>query len=87
MDAVSRPAAAAPAVVHCSFCGASFPPEKAAQSACATCLIGKAKGKDACGFRKCPNCGYEIPVEPKWVAATRSFLSGLLRRGTERVGA
>ena len=73
--------------IHCAFCGVSFPEEEAAKSACSTCLIGKAKGTDACGFRKCPNCGYEIPVEPKWIAATRTFLAGLLGRRSERVGA
>ena len=82
-----RAAPAPPAIVRCDFCGEEFPEDRAAKSACSTCLVGKAKGTDACGFRKCPSCGYEIPVEPKWVAATRSFLAGLFRRDRERLGA
>jgi hypothetical protein len=73
--------------VHCDFCGADFPEAAAAKSACATCLVGKAKGIDACGFRKCPRCGYEIPVEPAWIAVTRRFVAGLFRRDRKRLGA
>jgi len=37
--------------------------EKQAKSACNKCQLFK-KG---CGLMKCPNCGFEIPIEPKWI--------------------
>ena len=79
-------AASSPAV-HCDFCGVDFPEHLAGRSACSTCIVGQAKGIGSCGFRKCPSCGYEIPVEPKWIRATRRLLASVFGRGTARLGA
>ncbi len=51
--------------MKCSLCGFNFNEEKA-EAGCAGCgLIKK------CGLIKCPNCGFETPVEPKWLKNRR----------------
>jgi rubredoxin len=47
--------------VKCSFCGYKFDEEKADLS-CKGCFMTK-----GCRLIKCPNCGYEMPPEPKWL--------------------
>ncbi|MFQ6042513.1 MAG: hypothetical protein ACE5PV_16790 [Candidatus Poribacteria bacterium] len=58
--------------MKCSLCGFEFT-ESEGKSACHSCPL--AKGKGSCKLFKCPNCGYEIPAEPKWI----KFLKEILR--------
>jgi hypothetical protein len=37
--------------------------EQAAERACQHCPL-----KRGCHLLKCPNCGFEMPPEPKWLA-------------------
>jgi len=46
--------------VKCAFCGHNFNEEEADLS-CKGCFMAK-----SCKLIKCPNCGYETPLEPKW---------------------
>lgn len=47
--------------MKCTLCGNEFN-EKDAEGACKNCPIMK-----GCRLIKCPNCGFEIPLEPKWI--------------------
>lgn len=47
--------------MKCDFCGNKFSKEQADWS-CRGCLLAK-----GCKLVKCPKCGYETPVEPKWL--------------------
>jgi len=47
--------------VKCSLCGREFN-EKEAERGCKSCPIMK-----GCKLVKCPNCGFETPLEPKWL--------------------
>lgn len=50
--------------MKCPMCGYIFNEEQAA-AACKECIMPKLyKG---CKLAKCPNCGYEMPLEPKWI--------------------
>jgi len=51
----------------CSLCGLHFN-EADGVAACQSCLFSK-----RCELIKCPNCGYEIPREPKWINRLRIF--------------
>lgn len=51
--------------MKCSLCGFKFT-EKDAQTACKGCGIVK-----KCELIKCPNCGFEMPVEPGWIKRLR----------------
>ncbi len=55
--------------MKCSFCGHEFD-ENEAVPACSGCLMSK-----NCKLVKCPNCGYEMPKEPKWLKAIKDLLS------------
>lgn len=43
-------------MIVCPLCGKKFKKEEAGK-ACAAC------GKKDCGLIKCPNCGYEFPLD------------------------
>ena len=52
----------------CTLCGHEF--ERAAGArACRGCPLSA-----ACDLARCPNCGFEVPVEPKWIEKLRGFL-------------
>lgn len=53
--------------MKCSLCGFEFS-EKNAQKACSGCIITK-----SCNLVKCPNCGYESPVESKLIKKIREW--------------
>lgn len=53
--------------MKCSLCGLEFD-EKDAQRACSGCVMGK-----TCNLVKCPNCGYESPVESKLIKKLREW--------------
>ncbi len=47
--------------VHCGYCRRTFA-EDVGQPACRACPLG-----EACHAIRCPHCGYENPVEPRWL--------------------
>ena len=47
--------------MKCSLCGFKFD-EKGAEAACAACGLVR-----RCELVKCPNCGFEMPLEPEWI--------------------
>lgn len=47
----------------CSLCGFEFN-EDEAQTACKNCPMMK-----GCKLIRCPQCGYEMPPEPRWLKA------------------
>jgi hypothetical protein len=49
-------------MITCSFCGYEFS-ELDSQVGCQGCPLHK-----SCGKVKCPNCGFEIPKEPKLIS-------------------
>jgi len=51
--------------MKCSLCGLEFDEEKA-QGACNGCMFSK-----SCELVRCPNCGYEMPIEPKFIKKLR----------------
>lgn len=51
--------------MRCSLCGYEFG-EDQAQTACKGCLIMK-----GCKLIRCPNCGFEMPPEPKWLKSLK----------------
>jgi len=48
-------------MIKCSFCGHNFE-ENEGKIGCVGCPMSK-----ACNKHKCPNCGFEMPKEPKIV--------------------
>jgi len=48
-------------MIKCSFCGFLID-EQIAQRGCTGCPF-----KGNCKNIKCPNCGFEMPEEPKWI--------------------
>jgi len=47
--------------VKCTLCGYEFN-EKDAERACKGCPVAK-----GCALLKCPNCGFEMAAEPRWL--------------------
>lgn len=47
--------------MKCSFCGYDFQ-ESESEQACKACIMSK-----NCNLVRCPKCGFELPVEPKWL--------------------
>ncbi len=45
--------------MKCPLCGLVFT-ERDAQTACAGCIMAH-----KCGLVRCPNCGYEMALEPR----------------------
>ena len=54
--------------VTCGFCGSTFVEDRG-QATCEACPLSR-----ACGFIRCPECGYENPRPPKWLAAVRRWV-------------
>ncbi len=53
--------------MKCSLCGFEFR-EKDGEAACEGCpLVG------ACYMVKCPNCGYDLPTEPRLIKAFKAW--------------
>gem|GEM_PF-1857304 len=61
MSAAGAPAAP---VVVCGFCGREFAEDRG-QPACRACPLSAATG--GCRRLRCPHCGYENPVLPRWL--------------------
>ncbi len=57
--------------MKCALCGFEYNEEEAIK-ACAGCPMSRGK----CKFQRCPNCGYETPLEPKLI----KFLKKLGRK-------
>ena len=53
--------------MKCSLCGYQFD-EESSEAACKGCPLA-----GACHMVRCPNCGYEMPVEPKLVKAFKAW--------------
>lgn len=53
--------------MKCALCGFEFN-EKEAQRACSGCVLIK-----SCNLVKCPNCGYESPLEPRFIKKIRAW--------------
>jgi DNA-directed RNA polymerase subunit RPC12/RpoP len=53
--------------MKCALCGHQFE-EKEAQTACAGCPVA-----GACHMIRCPNCGYDMPAEPKLVKVLQAW--------------
>jgi len=53
--------------MKCGFCGYEFNSEEA-ETACRSCPLVK-----GCRLVRCPQCGYEMPPEPKLVAWLRKL--------------
>lgn len=53
----------------CGYCGRAFRPDPA-QAACRSCPLST-----ACRYVRCPDCGYENPVEPSWLGALRRLVA------------
>ncbi len=59
--------------MKCPFCGHCFREEEA-KNGCRGCPLA-----GACGMLRCPNCGYDVPVEPGLIKAFKAWR----RRGNE----
>lgn len=55
-------------MVTCGFCRHEFE-EDPSQSACRACPLGS-----DCGLVRCPQCGYENPGTPRWIAFLKKKL-------------
>ena len=53
--------------MKCTLCGYEFDKNESVSS-CAGCLMSK-----GCGMMRCPNCGYEVPTEPKSLSILRNW--------------
>jgi predicted Zn-ribbon and HTH transcriptional regulator len=53
--------------VRCQLCGFEFEEGQAA-GGCAACSL-----RGGCGLIRCPNCGYEWPREPEWLARMKKL--------------
>jgi len=61
--------------MKCGMCGCEFDADEA-ESGCAGCsLLGMGRRKV-----KCPDCGYETAIEPRFVAAVRRWWRKLRER-------
>lgn len=56
--------------MKCTMCGYEFE-QKSGKSVCKNCPLNK-----GCDMVCCPNCGFEIPVEPKWLTRITNLLRG-----------
>lgn len=57
------------AAITCGFCGTRFD-EDPSQATCQACPLSK-----ACGFVRCPSCGYENPKPPRWISKIRKWVT------------
>lgn len=53
--------------MKCSFCGYEFQEEES-KTSCNGCPMSK-----SCGKQKCPNCGFEMPKEPKIISFLKKW--------------
>jgi hypothetical protein len=53
----------------CGFCGRDFM-EDEAQPTCAGCPL-----RGGCQLVRCPHCGYENPVAPRWLTKLRDWFT------------
>lgn len=56
--------------MKCSLCGHEFDPESAL-APCRGCPLAR-----GCDLVRCPKCGFETPVEPKWIVRLRETRLG-----------
>ena len=56
--------------MKCTMCGYQFA-QKSGKAACKSCPLST-----GCGMVCCPNCGFEIPVEPKWLKKLTDLIRG-----------
>ncbi|WHH59967.1 hypothetical protein [Petroclostridium sp. X23] len=54
-------------MIKCRFCGTEFL-EQESKAGCRGCPLSK-----TCNKYKCPNCGYEIPKEPKFIQMIKKW--------------
>ena len=54
--------------MKCSLCGLDFQ-EAEGQATCDGCAMAR-----SCNLIKCPNCGYEVPREPKLLISLLSWI-------------
>lgn len=59
--------------MKCTLCGCNFD-ETRASKACECCPVSH-----SCDLVKCPQCGFEMPVEPAWIRK----LKGVVNRFTK----
>jgi hypothetical protein len=57
-----------PVRVTCGFCRTTFLEDRG-QATCEACPLSK-----ACGFVRCPECGYENPRAPQWLETVRRWV-------------
>ena len=62
--------------MKCALCGYEFREEEG-QAACAGCPLAR-----GCRLVRCPNCGYDMPAEPKLITALKAWRNR--DRGTRR---
>ncbi len=53
--------------MKCPLCGREFR-EEDSRTACKGCLLA-----GACHMVRCPNCGYDMPAEPRIIKALRAW--------------
>jgi hypothetical protein len=53
--------------MKCSLCGLEFKEEEGL-SACRGCRLAR-----SCGLVRCPRCGYQVPLEPKFLKAFKKW--------------
>ena len=54
-------------MIKCSFCGFEFIKDEG-HLGCSGCPMSK-----TCNKYKCPNCGYEMPKEPKLITILKKW--------------
>lgn len=54
--------------MKCTMCGYLFE-QKSGKAACKNCPLGS-----GCDMVCCPNCGFEVPVEPEWIKKLTNFI-------------
>lgn len=54
--------------MKCALCGLEFKEEEEGVSRCRGCPLAR-----SCGLVRCPNCGYEVPLEPKFLKAFKKW--------------
>lgn len=59
--------------MKCTLCGFEFN-EEDVRSSCGGCYLAK-----RCELLKCPNCGFEMTTEPKWIKNRRRKKNDLNR--------
>jgi Fe2+ transport system protein FeoA len=69
-----------PREMSCGLCGVSFLEDRG-QPACLGCPLAR-----ACHYVRCPHCGYENPVVPRWLGGLRRAAALTGGRGAARIG-